>query len=90
MQSKSLIYSSDTRNLLSQAIYSYRRDATVSYDNETRRLHISIPHIGDYRLDGDTNSITIEHIRSTVESRSADRIKGDLEGIVEELTEVYL
>jgi hypothetical protein len=90
MQSKSLIYSSDTRLLLTQAIYSYRMDATVSYDNEPRRLYISIPHIGDYRLDGDSNSITIEHIRSIVENMAAEGVRKDLEEIVNELTEVYL
>ena len=90
MQSKSLIYSSDTRNLLSQAIHTYHRDTTVSYDSESRVLYISIPHIADYRLDGDTNSITIEHIRSIVEERPAERIKGDLEGIINELSNQYL
>lgn len=90
MQSKSLIYSSDTRLLLTQAIYSYRMDATVSYDNELRRLYISIPHIGDYRIDGDSNSITIEHIRSIVEETSAEEVRKDLEEIVNELSEVYL
>lgn len=90
MQSKSLIYSSDTRLLLIQAIYSYRMDATVSYDIEPRRLYISIPHTADYRLDGDSNSITIEHIRSTVESTAAETVRRDLEGIVNDFSEVYL
>jgi len=90
MQSKSLIYSSDTRRLLSQAIYSYRNDVTVSYDSETRRLHISIPHIGDYHIDGSTDVVTIEHIRSIIDKEDAERVGRDLQGILNELSEVYL
>ena len=90
MQSKSLIYSSDTCRLLTQAIYSYRNDATVFYNSETRRLHISIPHIGDYHIDGSTDVVIVEHIRSIVEKEAAYRVGGDLQGILNELSEVYL